>query len=350
MPIGRLFRAGVANVRKGDEMSATIGGELGQARCAHSLEVGWDWAAHLLLAILEAIPARLSAQQVCPQPRPAPAGPAVWVEDIALPGPSDAQLTVRLASGGQAVAAVQADLLLPAGITAKTKPNGRPDCSVNPEIRKPSTAFGFLPESCSGASCTTVRAIVTATENVEPIADGAVLFTCNVTIQASGTVAVTNVVLATPSGGRIAGATGREGQVCFGTAPIPAWTPTHTPTRRPTPTRTFTRSATPTPTRTPTPSRTPTRTATPTATRTRTFTATATATRTRTPTLAPSQCTGDCNGDGEVTVEEIIALVNAALGLAPADSCPAGDRNGDGEIFIDEVMAAVVEALTGCSP
>ncbi|MCX8073231.1 MAG: hypothetical protein N3C12_12390 [Candidatus Binatia bacterium] len=62
---------------------------------------------------------------------------------------------------------------------------------------------------------------------------------------------------------------------------------------------------------------------------------------------APS-CAGDCGGDGEVTVDEIVRLVNIALGAAAVDQCTAGDTNGDGEITIDEIVAAVNKALGGC--
>ncbi len=61
-----------------------------------------------------------------------------------------------------------------------------------------------------------------------------------------------------------------------------------------------------------------------------------------------NKCLGDCGGDGEVTVDELIIMVNAALGNAPASQCPAGDRNSDGEITIDEIVAAVSNALGGC--
>lgn len=70
---------------------------------------------------------------------------------------------------------------------------------------------------------------------------------------------------------------------------------------------------------------------------------------TPTPTPTPGAvCTGDCGGDGEVTIDELILMVNVALGLAPAQNCPPGDVNGDGEITIDEIIQAVNRALSGC--
>jgi hypothetical protein len=66
-----------------------------------------------------------------------------------------------------------------------------------------------------------------------------------------------------------------------------------------------------------------------------------------TPTVPPA-CAGDCGGDGEVTIEELIALVRIALGEAEASTCVAGDGSGDGAISIDELVLAVTRALTDC--
>jgi hypothetical protein len=63
-----------------------------------------------------------------------------------------------------------------------------------------------------------------------------------------------------------------------------------------------------------------------------------------------SACTGDCNGDGEVTVNELITMVNIALGTANVSTCGAGDANGDGEITINEIIIGVNNALNGCAP
>ncbi len=59
-------------------------------------------------------------------------------------------------------------------------------------------------------------------------------------------------------------------------------------------------------------------------------------------------CAGDCNGDGQVTVDEILAMVNIALGNADVMGCSAGDANGDGQITVDEILTAVNNALNGC--
>jgi predicted dienelactone hydrolase len=64
----------------------------------------------------------------------------------------------------------------------------------------------------------------------------------------------------------------------------------------------------------------------------------------------PMGCAGDCDGDGEVTIEELIILVNIALGNAAVTACTAGDTDGDGTIAIDEIIRAVNAALSGCPP
>ncbi len=59
-------------------------------------------------------------------------------------------------------------------------------------------------------------------------------------------------------------------------------------------------------------------------------------------------CGGDCNLDGSVTIDELIAAVNIALGSAPLASCVAADVDGDGAVTINELIAAVNHALNGC--
>ncbi|MDX2167970.1 MAG: hypothetical protein SF182_12925 [Deltaproteobacteria bacterium] len=63
---------------------------------------------------------------------------------------------------------------------------------------------------------------------------------------------------------------------------------------------------------------------------------------------AQDSCPGDCDGDGVVTVNEIITLVNIALGDESIDVCPNADVNGDGTVPIGEIIAAVQAALNGC--
>ena len=57
---------------------------------------------------------------------------------------------------------------------------------------------------------------------------------------------------------------------------------------------------------------------------------------------------GDCSGGGEVTVDEILTMVNIALGNAPLLDCEAADANHDGQVTVDEILTAVSNALNGC--
>jgi hypothetical protein len=50
-----------------------------------------------------------------------------------------------------------------------------------------------------------------------------------------------------------------------------------------------------------------------------------------------------------VTIEELVLMVNVALGQRLASVCTAGDRNADGQVTVDEVVAAVNAALQGCA-
>jgi hypothetical protein len=65
---------------------------------------------------------------------------------------------------------------------------------------------------------------------------------------------------------------------------------------------------------------------------------------------AAGGCAGDCNGDGTVGVDELVTLVDIALGNTPLSVCTAGDTSQDGQISIDEILAAVNSALHGCAP
>jgi len=49
-----------------------------------------------------------------------------------------------------------------------------------------------------------------------------------------------------------------------------------------------------------------------------------------------------------VTVNELLVMVNVALGQAQVSECTAGDRDQSGEITIDEILVAVSYALNGC--
>lgn len=59
-------------------------------------------------------------------------------------------------------------------------------------------------------------------------------------------------------------------------------------------------------------------------------------------------CNGDCDQRGAVTVDELVTLVNVALGTHSIELCANGDADGDGNITVDEITTATRRALDGC--
>ncbi|MBI3785750.1 MAG: hypothetical protein HY270_20345, partial [Deltaproteobacteria bacterium] len=66
-----------------------------------------------------------------------------------------------------------------------------------------------------------------------------------------------------------------------------------------------------------------------------------------TPTPAAPLCVGDCTGEQAVTVDEILILVNIALGDADPSACPNGVPS-DVQVDISLIIQAVNHALTRC--
>ncbi|HYD49594.1 MAG TPA: hypothetical protein VEB21_14660, partial [Terriglobales bacterium] len=58
-------------------------------------------------------------------------------------------------------------------------------------------------------------------------------------------------------------------------------------------------------------------------------------------------CGGDCNNDCEVTIDEVMTMVHAAL-TGGVGGCGNGDSNQDGTITVDEILTVVSGALQGC--
>ena len=71
-----------------------------------------------------------------------------------------------------------------------------------------------------------------------------------------------------------------------------------------------------------------------------------------TPMSVVSACYGDCDGDGRVTVDEIMMLINMALGgSAPAEACPAASVDCNPSpfgVYIDCLLEAIDHAVHGC--
>jgi len=65
------------------------------------------------------------------------------------------------------------------------------------------------------------------------------------------------------------------------------------------------------------------------------------------PSAAQTVCVGDCDASGSVTVDELITLVNIALGDAEPSACVDGMPSGS-QVDIALIMQAVNNALNGC--
>lgn len=231
--------------------------------------------------------------------------------------------------------------------TATPSRTATPTLTATPSI----TPTGTLPATATATVTGTPTASpsVTATLSASPSAT----FSPSPTLSASPTFSTSPTLSPTlpPTPTASASAT----PTTTGTAtelptasPSPSLTPTSTITLTPVPSVTATNppppSATSSPTLTVTVTASPTTTASPTATTT--FTAIPSASAS--PTMAVKACTGDCGGDGEVTVDELLVMVNIALGTSPLSNCPPGDANADGEVTIDEIVVAVNSALVAC--
>jgi CSLREA domain-containing protein len=254
-----------------------------------------------------------------PTPTLDPGQPAIEISTQSGAQGSDIRFEARLRTGGATVVAAQVDVTfdsLNIPVAPRTDADGLPDCERGAALNQQFIAV-YRPQGCVGTACTTVRLFLFGLmEPFTPVPDRSVLYSCRIRIApgaplTSYPLTASRIILNDPDGNVVPGAIGIHGAVNV----IPAPSPTTTPT----PSFTVTPTATMTPTSIP-PSATP----------------------------AVPACLGDCNGDREVTVDEILVLVNIALGAQPTANCPAGDLNGDGEITVDEIIGAVNLALTAC--
>ena len=171
-------------------------------------------------------PAASAAPVKAPAARPPAAagigaGPAIVLSSAqAAPG-QRATITATLRSGGASIAGAQNDIGFDPQVAIAAKGNGKPDCSPNPSIGKEGTAFSFQPARCTpGAGCTGVRALVLSLSNVEPIANGSVLYTCTVQVAAQASAGAHALTLSragfsSPQGEAIDGG-GSNGSVTVG--------------------------------------------------------------------------------------------------------------------------------------
>jgi hypothetical protein len=66
------------------------------------------------------------------------------------------------------------------------------------------------------------------------------------------------------------------------------------------------------------------------------------------PVAAQLTCTGDCDTNQMVEVDEMVIIVEVALGTEGLDACMAADAGGDDRVTIDEVVQARNNAVFGC--
>ena len=127
----------------------------------------------------------------------------------------DVTLTATLRSAGTQVAGTQNDLTFDAR-NVSLGAGAKPSCRVNAAIGKGATAFSLLPRGCQGSACTTVRALVFAVDNTDPIPDGAPLYTCTLHISPSAApgqyrIRVGGVILSSSSGQKVPNGPGGDG-------------------------------------------------------------------------------------------------------------------------------------------
>lgn len=132
---------------------------------------------------------------------------------------------VSLATQGAAVLATQNRIDFTRQAYIAARPNGTPDCAVNPAIDKGATGFRFLPLGCNPeADCASVRVFVIAFDNLAPIADGSRLYTCQVRIAAGAAAGPHPLTLAelgaSAAGGVSLPTTGVDGAVTVVSPPV----------------------------------------------------------------------------------------------------------------------------------
>ncbi|HVO22295.1 MAG TPA: CSLREA domain-containing protein [Candidatus Margulisiibacteriota bacterium] len=229
-----------------------------------------------------------------------PGGAAIRLSTV-MGSPGD-QVTFSavLDTGGADVGTAQNDITFDSfNIPVAATDNGTPDCTKNPDLADKDPGFSFLLGSqCTAAVCTMRAFLLQLAPPISPIADGSLLYSCRVNISPEATpgeypLTVTRVRLSNPLGANVPGG-GFDGKVVV--VPRPTETPTATPSQ----------------------------------------------------TATPTACVGDCDHSNDVTIEEVVTMVNIALGEALPSACQAGDVDGDGTITVNEIIMAVDNALHGC--
>ena len=184
---------------------------------------------------------------VPPVATPTPVRPSIVINPLRGEPGQDVFIAAHLATAGATVAGTQNDIVFDSNNTPIAAfGDGTPDCAVNPDIDKTAASFAFQPPGCRGNACTSMRATIFSADNVTPIADSAVLYTCTVSIAATAPTGVypltiDGVVLSTPDGQPVPDAmvtssaivflvaVGHDPHDPFGPGGPPVWVATVTP-------------------------------------------------------------------------------------------------------------------------
>jgi hypothetical protein len=156
---------------------------------------------------------------VCVTPIPPPETASIALSKISGDPGARVTFAATLQSKGAAVAGAQNDIAFDSvNAPIAATGDGKPDCTVNPSIGKAATVFGFLPNGCSGAACTGMRAIVLSMSNTDPIPDGSMLYECTVSIAPQAPpglypLAIVGVTLSDPLGQQVPNVAGSDGTI-----------------------------------------------------------------------------------------------------------------------------------------
>ncbi|MGE3498855.1 MAG: hypothetical protein AB7N53_13280 [Candidatus Binatia bacterium] len=215
-----------------------------------------------------------------------PAARLVAGEAVGEPGQT-MSITVTFELLVPPVVGVQNDLSFEPATPIAGAAGGEPACQVNPGIEKEATSFRFVPANCTPEiDCTGVRAFVFSATNLDPLPDGAVLYTCDVAIARDALAGlyplrVEMALASSGAAGEPLAALGADGAIVV---------------EEP---------------------------------------------------RTPPPCAGDCDGNRVVEIGELLRGVNLVIG-SPADPCLALDSDGNGIVTIAELVRAVSSALEGC--
>jgi hypothetical protein len=339
---------------------------------------------------------------LAPSDPPPPADDAVSIDigSVAINRGTTGTVPVTLRTGGHDVVGTQNYIFFDAmRAPIAQRPDGRPVCRPNPDINKNATSFNFYPPACIGTDCQAVVAVVLSTENLTPIPDGAMLYTCEINVSDAefemNPTLHNRGVGASDALGQPLPVSGTSGRIdlCSEIKHRPPIVSLTTEPRHPVVGDTLTLrfnaylegglpqygllfdnsilSGMAYPTIQPQVGPVE-------------FRLTATAAGTTTVKLQVSYetvfgcsdnpsfsfvleesppftirvaatngscvdcCLGDCDSGGTVTVDELIRMINIALGTASLSTCETGDKNRDGIIDVPEIIATVQTALDGC--